>query len=414
MLRPTIFISSTIYDFHDLRSALKDYLELRGCTVYASDYNDFAKDLEPHSYDACLKAIEGADILVLFIGSRVGGLVDAASRRSITRAEYERAYELAKAGRIRIVSFVRSEVWTHRESIKEMARHLQTDTENQRERSVTNAPTKFMTDADTIIDFIELVSRNAETAAAVRGSGEFPIANWLHRFSTFGEIRSVLDPLIFAGFDVPQAAGRAVLYSRLTTLLQGILFKARSGLAMPTERVRTLVSDVGLSFSDARANIELDAGTWTRLMAMLTFVMPSRADASPLLPFLSDSLLLDYDPKSGSFRPTPEHAALDDLTQAIVSFNLAMKGFSFTDFVRGKNAKSPPIAVGGVELAGVLHLLLRWATMADLALALARAMVGKGFSRPAPMPRGPFVDQEAALQDDAISLDAVKAFVEGG
>ena len=124
MLRSTIFLSSTIYDFHDLRSASKDYLELRGCTVYASDYNDFAKDLEPQSYDACLKAIEGAGIFVLFIGSRVGGLVNAATRKSITRAEYKRVYELAKAGKIRIVSFVRSEVWTHRESVKEMARYL--------------------------------------------------------------------------------------------------------------------------------------------------------------------------------------------------------------------------------------------------------------------------------------------------
>lgn len=412
MLRPTIFLSSTIYDFHDLRSALKDYLELRGCTVYASDYNDFAKDLEPHSYDACLKAIEGADIFVLFIGSRVGGLVDATTRKSITRAEYERAYELAKAGKIRIVSFVRSEVWTHRESVKEMARHLEADAESQRERSVTTAPTKFMTDAGTITDFIELVSRNAETAAAVKGAGDFPVANWLHRFSTFGEIRSVLDPLIFAGFNVPQAAGRAVLYSRLTTLLQGILFKVRDGVAMPTTRVRGLVAKIGLTFAAASTPVALDKATWTSLISILTFLMPARADATHLLPFLSDALLLDYDPKSGSFKPTAEHAALDELTQAIVAFNTAMHAFKFTDFVRGKNANRPPVMVEGAALAGVLHIMLRWATMADLALALARAMDGQEFVQPEPMPRGPFVDQEEDLQEDSLSLDAVRAFVE--
>lgn len=413
MLRPTIFLSSTIYDFHDLRSALKDYLELRGCTVYASDYNDFAKDLEPHSYDACLKAIEGADIFVLFIGSRVGGLVDATTRKSITRAEYERAYELAKAGRMRIVSFVRSEVWTHRESVKEIARHLEVDAESQRERSVTTAPTKFMTDASTIIDFIEVVSRNAETAAAVKGAGEFPVANWLHRFSTFGEIRSVLDPLIFAGFNVPQAAGRAVLYSRLTTLLQGIVFKIRDGVAMPTARVRDLVAQIGLTFADASAPVAVNKDTWTSLIGILTFLMPARADAAPLLPFLSDALLLDYDPKSGSFQPTAEHAALDELTQAIVAFSTAMLAFKFVDFVRYKDANRLPVMVDGAALAGVLHILLRWATMADLALALARAMSGQGFVQPEPMPRGPFVDQEKELQGDALSRDAVRTFVEG-
>ena len=270
-----------------------------------------------------------------------------------------------------------------------------------------------MTDADTIIDFVELVSRNAETAAAVRGAGDFPVANWLHRFSTFGEIRSVLDPLIFAGFDVPQAAGRAVLYSRLTTLLQGILFKVAGGVAMPTTRVRDLVAEIGLTFAAASAPVALDKAIWTSLISIVTFFMPARADATPLLPFLSDTLLLDYDPKSGSFKPTAEHAALDELTLAIVAFNTAMHAFKFVDFVRGKNANWPPVMVEGVSVAGVLHIMLRWATMAELALALARAMDGQGFVQPEPMPRGPFVDQEDDLQGDALSLDAVRAFVEG-
>ena len=38
--RPTFFLSSTIYDFLDLRSALKFSLEERGCTVFASEFND--------------------------------------------------------------------------------------------------------------------------------------------------------------------------------------------------------------------------------------------------------------------------------------------------------------------------------------------------------------------------------------
>jgi hypothetical protein len=65
-----------------------------------------------------------------------------------------------------------------------------------------------------------------------------------------------------------------------------------------------------------------------------------------------------------------------------------------------------------MALAGVLHLLLRWATMADLALALAKAMSGKEFTAPEPMPRGPFIDQEAALEKERLSVDAIRAFVE--
>lgn len=412
MRRPTIFLSSTIYDFQDLRSALKDYLELRGCTVYASDYNDFAKELELHSYDACLRAVEQADLFVLFIGARVGGLVDAATRKSITRAEYERAYELAHQGRIRIVAFVREQVWTHRESVKELERFLQNDQLAQRERPITGAPTKFMTDATTIIDFIELVARNAETAKAAKGEGAFPINNWLHPFKTFGEIRSVLDPLIFAGLTVPQAAGRAVLYSRLTTLLQGVLIKANSGPAMPIKRVRDLIATIGLTFEQAKGVVDLDVETWTSIIGLITFVMPMRADPAPLIPFLSDPLLLSYDPKTGTFRPTEEHAALDELTQAITAFNLAVSGFNFSEFVGTNKVTSPPMRVSGLILASVLHIFLRWATMATLALALARSMSGKPFRRPEPLPRGPLVEQESSLAREQLTREAVREFVE--
>ncbi len=317
MQRLTIFLSSTIYGFRDLRSALKDYLELRGCTVDASDYNDFAKDLEPHSYEACLNAIENVDLFVLFIGSRVGGLVDATPRKSITRAEYERAYKLALQGRLRIVAFVREEVWTHRETVKEMSRFLAEATAHQREAEVdiAKAPSKFMTDAENVISFIELVSRNAETSAAVKGEGPFPVANWLHRFSTFPQIRAVLDPLILAGLNVPQAAGRKVLGISLTTLLHGLMSKGKAGAMMPAQLVGDLVDRIGLHFDQAMKQVELDKATRTRLVMLVTFVIPSRAYASPLVPFLSDPLLLQYDPATGSFAETLEHAALNDLVQ---------------------------------------------------------------------------------------------------
>lgn len=63
--KPTFFISSTIYDFRDLRSAIKFYLEEQGCTVLASEFNDFAQSVETHSYEACLKQIQAADYFVL-------------------------------------------------------------------------------------------------------------------------------------------------------------------------------------------------------------------------------------------------------------------------------------------------------------------------------------------------------------
>ena len=122
MDRPTIFISSTIYDFRDMRSAIKEHLESNGCRVLASEFNDFTKPLDKHSYEACLAAIEQADFFLLLIGTRVGGWYDKTKRVSITQQEYRTAYSLAKSDRLRLLSFVRAEVWDHRESAKELER----------------------------------------------------------------------------------------------------------------------------------------------------------------------------------------------------------------------------------------------------------------------------------------------------
>jgi Domain of unknown function (DUF4062) len=80
MDRPTIFISSTIYDFRDMRSAIKDHLEENGCRVLASEFNDFTKPLDKHSYQACLDTIQQADFFLLLVGTRVGGWYDQPNR----------------------------------------------------------------------------------------------------------------------------------------------------------------------------------------------------------------------------------------------------------------------------------------------------------------------------------------------
>jgi hypothetical protein len=49
MMPPTFFLSSTIYDFYDLRSAIKYCLEQKRWRFIASDFNDF-----PHPPDRLL------------------------------------------------------------------------------------------------------------------------------------------------------------------------------------------------------------------------------------------------------------------------------------------------------------------------------------------------------------------------
>jgi hypothetical protein len=207
---PTFFLSSTIYDFRDLRSALKYYLEAQGCLVLASEFNDFQKPLDLHSYEACLKAIEQSDYFVLLIGARVGGWYQPNDRVSITQQEYRRAYELQKAGRLKIITFVRAEVWQLREERKELTSYLSSTTFSEDEKKRLLAyPSKFAEDADFLSAFITEVSRNKDTAKALLTGSPLVSGNWIHPFRDFSEIISPIRAQVFSGLPVEEAAMRA-------------------------------------------------------------------------------------------------------------------------------------------------------------------------------------------------------------
>jgi len=124
MKKPRIFISSTIYDFKDLRSSLKYWFNELGYDVQLSEYSDFEKDSSKNTYETCVEAIKQCDYFILLIGSRVGGLYD--KNISITRQEYREAYKLAQESKIiKIITFVRQIVWDVLEDRKGLLKILE-------------------------------------------------------------------------------------------------------------------------------------------------------------------------------------------------------------------------------------------------------------------------------------------------
>ncbi len=413
MKKPTLFLSSTIYDFRDLRSALKDYFELRGCQVLASEESDFPVSSADHSYQACLKAIEQADFYLLLIGSRVGGRVDGTGV-SITRAEYRRAYDLAKTGRLRLLTFVRSEVWDHREARRELGAYLQKVDGLSREvmDQVKTAPTKFMTDAEAIIDFIEEVSRNAETRNAVAGQGEMPAGNWIHQFRTFAEIRRALDPLILGGRSTPSAAGRAALLEQVLLALQSLLPTNTAGEAFFAETaIRNLTTQIGLSASDIGGTRTLGKDLWEKLVGLSIYASNHRAETGALDAWLASELLLDYQPAQSAFAATADYDLLARFVASLRS--LDRTSADLNDLVKAglQRARDEARTVPVAALAAHLGRLNRWADAVLLGRALAASLAGQGIATPRPMPRTPFVDMEDGLAKEAISLEAVRRFV---
>lgn len=192
--KPRIFISSTIYDFRDLRSALKYWLEGLGYEVMLSEYNDFEKPLDKDTYNACLQAVHRANYYILLIGSRVGALYDSSNKISVTRMEYRRAYDLAKSAKMKVLIFVREDLWKIREDRRALQDFLLNDSKFSYEISdsdvnaIANHRSSAVNDAEAIFDFLDEVSRTQEMKQATAGQGEFPVGNWVHKFSTFQDI----------------------------------------------------------------------------------------------------------------------------------------------------------------------------------------------------------------------------------
>jgi hypothetical protein len=199
MPKPIIYISSTIYDFRDLRSALKYWLEELGYQVFLSEFNDFRKPIDDSSYNACLRSVESASYFILLIGARVGGFYDSSKNVSITRMEYRKAYDLLLSGRLKLITFVRESVWTVREDRKSLHNLLLQEYIKNKELNeddvslIKNHSSSLINDANSIFDFLNEAGRVNEMKEAVTGKGNFPPGNWIHTFNTFHDVIQTLE-----------------------------------------------------------------------------------------------------------------------------------------------------------------------------------------------------------------------------
>lgn len=69
-----VFISSTCYDLSVIRSQLRIFIQNLGFEPLMSDYSDLLYDPRIHTHTSCIDEVATADIVVLIVGSRFGGV----------------------------------------------------------------------------------------------------------------------------------------------------------------------------------------------------------------------------------------------------------------------------------------------------------------------------------------------------
>lgn len=150
----SVGLASTGYDMKDLRAALATALsDEMGFGVLAYERSGFPVEPQVHSHEACVQAFHQADIMVVIIDRRYGGLYLGYSSMSVTVQEYRKAVERGKI----IIPCVRFEAWQDRYNCFNTLRQLE-------KNGIANPRSEIFpsyVDSWQVLDFIDEV-RKAE------------------------------------------------------------------------------------------------------------------------------------------------------------------------------------------------------------------------------------------------------------
>lgn len=304
--KPAVFVSSTVYDFGDLRSALKYQLEGLGFTVQMSEFADFEKPIEANSYDACFEAIRSSDAFVLLVGSRRGGWYDRSKRVSITQAEYRVAYEETKRRNLPIIACIRRSTWDH----LAIARLAVTTTPG-----FTNPPTgKFIEDLEHLTAFLDELRRVEEMKSAIANGTTLPAGNWIHQFGAFEELVAALR----VGLRVRRGVDAELLLQQVGDELAGyssrFLMREKDGSVVSYfDRLPSLLQELGLKkthFDDLMGHLTLSSQQVALLVTLALAPASLRAPLSALQIAVTSPLLAEYNRGTGELSDSPLQAAL--------------------------------------------------------------------------------------------------------
>lgn len=256
-MKPTVFISSTIYDFEDLRNATKYWLEQAGYKVFLSDNPGFIKEIEQNSYDACFDAIRRSQIFIVFVGGRRGGWFDEGERISITQQEYRVAREEFQKGNIRILPFIRRSIWDLNAQYSELIEEA-----DEQAKHHLNVKNRLVDDPAHLKYFIDEIRRLEEMKIAAQGLAPRPGGNWVHIFSDFREVIESLQVALPLEVDISTKALLNSVVREVTAFLKQFMIKRNGKIGYAPDMVQDLIYQLPFSKKDYLENptqlIELD------------------------------------------------------------------------------------------------------------------------------------------------------------
>ena len=360
---------------------MKFWLEQLGYDVMLSELNDFPKEIDRNAYDACLQTIDHSDYFVLLIGRRVGGWFDKTNRVSITQMEYRRAYERLKDHKLKLIVFVRQDVWDIREDRKALAQYLRAETELDDETvsSITNHASTFVTDAKFIFDFLREVGRIDEMKLATSTTMAFPPGNWIHRFTGFPDIIDALRSEFQMSVALHKAALGTNLKDELLNNIQFLSYSRPGAKLCPTYQFA----------SGARGCFKgtfNEASTYKRedLVELTSFLMFTIGSALYLRTMILDEAInsgefLEFDYKSDSLAIGKMQRALIELKTQVEQTHSLDKLIDHMELIKEmqSHSKVSTTRLPNSRLWSVFTLHDRFANIVRLSVAIYHALDAK-------------------------------------
>lgn len=323
-----------------------------------------------------------------------------------------------QAGKLKILSFVRSEVWQAKDDRNALRKHLKTSgLDAATQKSIANHESKSMEDAEFISNFISEVGRNAETIRAVRGHGVAPTGNWVHQFSTFRDIVDALNGQIFSSIPVEDMTTRSLLRRELLEFVSQCVVKLTSHSPVSPRgsidmfHIREPLNVASLDNPLTRVS----AKEWDKLSALSLVMLSSQFRPIVLTQALTRSTFLKFDLASNSYRQTDAYDAMVKLQDEILSFNSAntpsKRKIIFSHTRNSRDPSAQYVQVDTMGLIDILGLLDRWANILELSVSLVKYIDGQPFPSLNLRPDTPIQGMQEDIDAEKPSEDEITEFI---
>lgn len=286
---PSVFVSSTVREFADLRSSLHFALRERGVRAFVSEAADFDPVGDSSAITECLNKITESDVYLLIIGTSRGALFD--DEVSVTRQEYRTAKTLFESqGKPRLLMFVRSSVVDVLELGQERISQEGID------------------DEEHLRAFIDEVQSTKDSSG------------FLKRFRNADEVLETVVRQLNLGRSVTESVARHLLLGELASIVAK--FSNRHGRSVS---IRHQMMDRPRKNADIREavlagqHIEMTKDDGVRLsLALVGRAMGAGLPTAAIDRAITTGLFLEYDPELGSMMETTAHRLLMTLKADIL------------------------------------------------------------------------------------------------